>query len=138
MCFGATAESVTLYATLEPFAFRSAYDVNRFASGEKTGVNFCAEFNSVQAGTILQPNLAQHFERPQLGTWAALAVLRYLEQLLDLLIFFLARGGFRLGSLFGSLFPALLLLIGLQAFALRFQQGQAMSKMPQLWASDVL
>src|SRR2546429_6191217 len=94
MCFGATAESVTLYATLEPFAFRSAYDVNRFASGEKTGVNLCAEFNSVQASTVLQTNLTQHFEWPQLGTWAALAVLRHPEQLAAFVIFFFRRGGF--------------------------------------------
>src|ERR1700730_15136928 len=132
MRFRATGEAVSFDTTLEAFTFGSPNDIDRLAGGEKAGVKLRAEFYALQARAFAQVYFAQHLERSQYGSRTALAVLRYPEQLLNLLVFGCGWSRFVSGRFPGSLFAALLLLVRLQAFALALQQWQAVAQGAQI------
>src|SRR5579885_3573181 len=83
----ATGEPPALHTTLEALTFRGAHDINRFTLSKEADIKFRAKFDAIEVRAFLQPDLAQYLERAKFGTRAALAVLRDLQQLLDLFIF---------------------------------------------------
>src|ERR1700681_499445 len=103
MGLGATSEPMSFDTTLETFTLGSPNNIDRLTGGKETGIKLRAEFYSLQVAAFAQVYLAQHLERSQFGSRTALAVLRHLEQLLNLLIFGCGGSRFVSGCFIGSL-----------------------------------
>src|SRR5207253_2039977 len=102
-----------------------------FALREQVGFEGRTQLQLLCAGTTLQSDFSQHFERPHFGTGTTLAILLNFQQFANLLILLLGSSLF-LGCFFAFRFClALLLLIRLETFALAFQKWQSMSEMSQ-------
>src|ERR1700680_4423541 len=110
MSLRAASEPMPFDTALEAFNLGSPNNIDRLTGGKETGIKLRAEFYSLQVATFAQVYLAQHLERSQFRSRTALAVLRHLEQLLNLLIFGCGGSRFVSGYLIGGLLAALFLL----------------------------